>query len=269
MPTYVVTGARAGIGLEYINQLSKSPSNTVIALVRSTSPTTDLSALEAIQSSSIATTHILECDVSSEASIAALPGRLSAALDEGRGTPAKVDFLINNAATLQFAHQTSLTLDKAGLDAHMETNVLGPARMVQVLMPFLTAEDKGDEKDGVDAAAAAADEGEERIAAVVANITSGAGSLGWTSNGRVGMLAGYSISKAALNMLTVHQARELRGQGIVTVAVDPGHVKTSSGGPGATVEVEDSAGGILSLLVGLKNADSGRFFLYNGTSVPW
>ncbi|KAK0374976.1 short chain dehydrogenase/reductase SDR [Colletotrichum limetticola] len=264
MPTYVVTGARAGIGLEYINQLSKSPSNTVIALVRSTAPSTDLSALEAIQSSSTAATHILECDVSSEASIAALPGRLSAALQESHGTPAKVDFLINNAATLQFAHQTSLTLDKAGLDVHIETNVLGPARMVQVLLPFLTAE--GDsEKDGVDAAG----EGAERIAAVVANITSGAGSLSWTSDGRVGMLAGYSISKAALNMLTVHQARELRGQGIVAVAIDPGHVKTDSGGPGATVEVEDSAGGILDLLAGLKSADGGKFFLYNGTSVPW
>ncbi|KXH58369.1 short chain dehydrogenase/reductase SDR [Colletotrichum nymphaeae SA-01] len=264
MPTYVVTGARAGIGLEYINQLSKSPSNTVIALVRSTAPSTDLSALEAIRSSSTAATHILECDVSSEASIAALPGRLSAALQESRGTPAKVDFLINNAATLQFAHQTSLTLDKAGLDVHMETNVLGPARMVQVLLPFLTAEG-GSEKDGAEAAG----KGGERIAAVVANITSGAGSLGWTSDGRVGMLAGYSISKAALNMLTVHQARELRGHGIVAVAVDPGHVKTDSGGPGATVEVEDSAGDILSLLAGLKSADSGKFFLYNGTSVPW
>ncbi|KAL2880449.1 hypothetical protein SGCOL_004169 [Colletotrichum sp. CLE4] len=264
MPTYVVTGARAGIGLEYINQLSKSPSNTVIALVRSTSPSSSpsLSVLEAIRSSSVATTHILECDVSSEASIAALPGRLSAVLDKGRETtPAKVDFLINNAATLQFAHQTSLTLDKEGLDVHMETNVLGPARMVQVMMPFLTAK-RGDEGKSEG-------EGGERIAAVVANITSGAGSLGWTSDGRVGMLAGYSISKAALNMLTVHQARELRSEGVVVVAVDPGHVKTASGGPGATVEVEDSARGILSLLAGLKVANSGRFFLYNGTSVPW
>ncbi|KXH59299.1 C-signal protein [Colletotrichum salicis] len=266
MPTYVVTGARAGIGLEYINQLSKSPSNTVIALVRSTSPSssTSLSALEAIRSSSIATTHILECDVSSEASIAALPGRLSAVLDKGHGTtPAKVDFLINNAATLQFAHQTSLTLDKEGLDVHMKTNVLGPARMVQVLMPFLTAK-RGDEDESEDEG-----EGGKRIAAVIANITSGAGSLGWISDGRVGMLAGYSISKAALNMLTVHQAKELQSEGVVAVAVDPGHVKTASGGSGATVEVKDSARGILSLLAGLKAADSGRFFLYNGTSVPW
>ncbi|OHE93242.1 short chain dehydrogenase/reductase SDR [Colletotrichum orchidophilum] len=268
MPTYVITGARGGIGLEYVNQLSRDPSNTVIALVRSTSTAASaaLSALESIRSSSSATTHIIECDVSSEASIAGLPGRLSAALGPGM---AKVDFLINNAATLQYAHQTSLTLDAEGLDVQMNTNVLGPARIVQVLLPFLGAAAASEGEGEGQGEGQGAVEEEERIAAVVANITSGAGSLGWASDGRVHMLGGYSISKAALNMLTVQQAKELKSKGIVAVAVDPGHVKTASGGLGATVEVEDSARSILHLLAGLNSTDTGRFFLYNGTCVPW
>ncbi|GKT87347.1 short chain dehydrogenase/reductase SDR [Colletotrichum tofieldiae] len=211
MPTYVITGARGGIGLEYVTQLSRDPANTVVALVRSASPSADLSSLAAVKAASKATTHILECDIASEASIRALPGVLSAAL----GHSARVDVLINNAATLQYASQTSLTLDAAAVEAHMTTNVLGPARMLQALLPFLTA--GGD--------------GEGLAVAVVANITSGAGSLGCISEGRVKpVLAGYSISKAALNMLTVHQAKELKNKGVVVVAVDPGHVKTASGG---------------------------------------
>ncbi|GKT47229.1 C-factor [Colletotrichum spaethianum] len=250
MPTYTITGARGGIGLEYVAQLSRDPANTVVALVRSASSSAGFSSLAATQATSKATVHILECDVASEASISALPGILSAAL----GDSARVDVLINNAATLQYASQTSLTLDAAGLEVHMTSNVLGPARMVQVMLPFLTA--RGD--------------GEGRAAAVVANITSGAGSLSQISEGRVRpVLAGYSLSKAALNMLTVHQAKELRSKGVIVVVVDPGHVKTAAGGPGATVEVEDSAGSVLRLLAGLRDEDSGRFYLYNGTSVPW
>ncbi|WYZ36803.1 hypothetical protein EsH8_II_000309 [Colletotrichum jinshuiense] len=251
MPTYVITGARGGIGLEYINQITKDPANTAVALVRDLSA--DLSALDAIKSQREAPLHILECDISSQASISALPDRLSAAL----GPAAKVDVLINNAATLQYTAQTSLTLDAPGLEVHMAANVLGPARTLQVLLPFLTAEGEG--------------EGESTtVAAVVANIASGAGSMGWTFEGRIRPhLTPYSISKAALNMLTLHQAKELQGKGVVVVAIDPGHVKTAAGGPGATVEVEDSAGGVLGILAGLGLEDAGRFFLYNGAEVPW
>lgn len=248
MPTYVITGARGGIGLEYVNQLSRDPSATVVALVRDVAA--DLSALQAIAAAGEGAVHILECDIASEASISALPGRLVEAV----GPEVKVDVLVNNAATLQYTHQRADTLDAAALEAHMTSNVLGPARTLQVLLPFFR--EPGD--------------GENGVGTVVANITSGAGSLGWVAAGRVPhVLTPYAISKAGLNMLTVHQAKHLAGRGVVVVAVDPGHVKTAAGGPGATVEVADSAGSILRLLGGLGKDDSGKFFLYNGTEVPW
>lgn len=81
----------------------------------------------------------------------------------------------------------------------------------------------------------------------------------------------YSVSKAALNMLTVHQAQQLRetGSKVVVVAVDPGHVKTEMGGPAAVVEVEDCVRGVLAVLAGVGEGDSGRLWSYNGEGLEW
>ncbi|KAI8202419.1 putative oxidoreductase [Colletotrichum sp. SAR 10_76] len=249
MPTYVITGARDGIGLEYVAQLSLRPATTVLALVRSLAA--DLARLRAIQASPNrkGTVHVLECDISSPESLAALPSRVFAAVGDG---PNKIDVLINNAATLQNTEQRALSLDAAALEAHMTTNVVGPARTLQVLFPFFHDGKQQDRRT------------------VVANITSGAGSFGWVTSGVCPHeLTPYAISKAALNMLTVHQAMQLKEWGVVVVAVDPGHVKTKSGGPGAKVEVAECAGGILKLLGGLGVEDSGKLFLYDGREIPW
>jgi len=72
-----------------------------------------------------------------------------------------------------------------------------------------------------------------------------------------------------LNMVTVHQALELKGKGVVVVCMDPGWVKTDMGGEGAMVEQEDSVGGMSKCLQGLKEGDTAKFFDYSGTVVPW
>ncbi|TEA21019.1 C-factor [Colletotrichum sidae] len=253
MPTYAVTGARSGIRYGYVAHLSSSPSNTVPALVRSLDG--PLSDLRTLQASSEARIHIVECDVSSEPSILALPSRLGTLL----GDEFKIDVLINNAAVLSHPAETSLTLTESGLVDNMTANVLGPARTLQVLLPHFHSRSKGIDE-----------EIRPRRRTVVANITSGAGSKTWVRNGVVpSALTGYAISKAALNMLTVHQAKHLESRGVVVVAVDPGHVKTPSGGPGATLEVEDCVKGVLGMLDGLRMEDTGKFYLYDGREVPW
>ncbi|KAK3898470.1 NADP-dependent dehydrogenase [Staphylotrichum tortipilum] len=245
MPVYVVTGARTGIGLEYIRQLSQTPSNTVFALIRSLSG--DIGALRAIQDTARdnnqGTVHILECDVSSPDSIAALPALLLS-----HDPALKLDVLINNAATLHSRDEIAHTMAPTTLFSHIQTNVLGPALLLQALQPLLAP------------------------AARVANISSGIASLSMVRDGSINAeLTPYSISKAALNMLTVHQARQLRAAGsrVVVVAVDPGHVKTEMGGEGASVEVEDSASGVLRVVEGLQDEDTGRFWFYTGKEWPW
>lgn len=103
------------------------------------------------------------------------------------------------------------------------------------------------------------------------NMTSGLGSMANSLAMTPRKCAGYSISKAALNMLTVHQAEDVRGmlKGARVVAMDPGWVKTRMGGEGAVLEPEESIGGMLKALHGLGEEDGGKFFTYTGEQVPW
>ncbi|KAK8122241.1 NAD(P)-binding protein [Apiospora sp. TS-2023a] len=239
MPVYVVTGARGGIGLEYVRQLTTNPSNTVIATVRDTSA--DISDLQDVIAKSEGRGHIVQCDISSESSIATLAQAIPPILGEE-----KIDVLINNAAIQQSQDQTGLKIDSDSLLSHMKTNVLGPAKITQTLLPYLRVG-----------------------SAVIANISSGLGSLAVLSDRSIEpCMTSYSISKCALNMLMVHQAYELKGVAVV-VCVDPGHVKTVMGGPEAAVEVDDSARGVLKVLSGLKTEDTGKFYQYTGDNVPF
>ncbi|KAK8074958.1 hypothetical protein PG997_009621 [Apiospora hydei] len=239
MPIYAITGGRGGIGLEYVRQLTANPSNTVIATVRDTSA--DISDLKDVIAKSEGRGHIVQCDVSSESSIATLAQAILPILGEK-----KIDVLVNNAGIQQSQSQTGLSIDGASLLSHMTTNVVGPAKVTQTLLPYL--------REG---------------SGIIAHISSGLGSLSLLSNGSIEpCMSPYSISKCALNMLMVHQAHQLRGKAVV-VCVDPGHVKTEMGGPEAEVEVKDSASGVLKVLSGLSTEDSGKFFCYDGSNVPF
>jgi NAD(P)-dependent dehydrogenase (short-subunit alcohol dehydrogenase family) len=77
----------------------------------------------------------------------------------------------------------------------------------------------------------------------------------------------YSTSKSALNMITRGLAADLRG--IITVALDPGWVKTDMGGQGAELTVHESASGILKVIDSLTPADSGEFLRWDGKYNPW
>ena len=239
MPVFIITGANRGLGLEFVRQLSADSSNTIIAATRSLSR--DLSALESHKSNG-ANLHILECDTGSQDSITAFGKQVSSVLG---GSDKKVDFLLNNAGINATPKQTSLTMTPDSLQNHIDVNVMGPAKMVQVLESHL--------QEG----------------SVVMNMTSGLGSLAYLRTKDSTDCTTYSISKAALNMLTVHQSIALKSKGVVVVCIDPGWVKTDMGGSGAVLEKEESIGGMLKLLRGFKSGDSGRFFQYDGVEREW
>ncbi|KAA6415789.1 MAG: short chain dehydrogenase reductase SDR [Lasallia pustulata] len=83
--------------------------------------------------------------------------------------------------------------------------------------------------------------------------------------------ATYSISKAALNKLSVHQAHDYGAdsKGAVVICMDPGWVKTRMGGEGAVLTPAESIGGMLKTLHGVGEADAGKCFAYSGEGVPW
>lgn len=76
MPAYVITGARAGIGLEYIRQLSTSRDNIVVAVVPDVAA--DLTHLNNILASSAtkAQVYVAEGNLASPESLSSLPSRL-------------------------------------------------------------------------------------------------------------------------------------------------------------------------------------------------
>ncbi|KAH6619095.1 hypothetical protein B0J18DRAFT_433237 [Chaetomium sp. MPI-SDFR-AT-0129] len=240
MPVYCITGTNRGIGLEFVRQLAQSPDNTIIAAIRSLS--SDLTELKAAASAS---THILECDTGNVASIHAFVKSAAQILGENQ----KIDFLFNSAAVNLKSSQSSLNLGVDELHTQLSINVLGPAKTVELFL----------------------DAGLLSQHVRVLNMTSGLASLQLTAGGSGRKCAGYSISKVALNMLTVHQSDDLRKRlpGAVVIVLDPGWVKTRMGGAGAQSEVSDAVGDVLKVVHGLKDEDNGAFFHHTGEKIPW
>ena len=177
---------------------------------------------------------VVRLDVTDGDSVARLAAKL-----EGQ----TIDLLINNAGVLD----RNATLSEADMDTVewiLEVNTVGPMRVTQALLPNLSA---GSRK-------------------TVINISSGLGSL---TRNESGGLYGYRESKAALNMFTLSLANELRDQGFIVVAMNPGWVQTDMGGENAALKPEQSVSGVRSVIESLTPEDSGTFRIYSGGQETW
>src|SRR5205085_4703504 len=74
------------------------------------------------------------------------------------------------------------------------------------------------------------------------HVTSGMGSIEVNTSG--GYYA-YRMSKAALNMMSMSLAVDLRSEGIVSIVINPGWVQTEMGGGRAPTPVDESVRNIL------------------------
>ena len=79
----------------------------------------------------------------------------------------------------------------------------------------------------------------------------------------------YRSSKAAVNAVMKSLAGDLKSEGITVTVVHPGWVRTDMGGPEAAIEATESVTGMRAVIAGLKESDSGHFFNYDGTEIPW
>ncbi|KIJ61072.1 hypothetical protein HYDPIDRAFT_138183 [Hydnomerulius pinastri MD-312] len=230
--TWFLTGASRGIGLETTRQLLQSPSNTVFASCRSPSTATDLAAL----ASSPGTLYIVQLDVADVASIKSGCDEVLKLLD-GAG----LDYVLNNAAINRGA-DFAFNFSPVDLADSIAINVTAPALISRYLTPAI----------------------EKSNRRVILNMTSGLASIASNHGEKA---ASYSISKAAVNMLTYKQARERPD--FIPIVLDPGWVKTDMGGDGAMLEPHESVSGILKVLQGLTSEDGGKFFGYRGNEIPW
>ena len=70
-------------------------------------------------------------------------------------------------------------------------------------------------------------------------------------------------------MISVRQSVHLRDAGIIVVAVHPGFLKTDMGGERASLPPNEGARGVIDLVDGLTDADSGTFRQWDGAVHPW
>jgi NAD(P)-dependent dehydrogenase (short-subunit alcohol dehydrogenase family) len=112
-----------------------------------------------------------------------------------------VDVLVNNAGVLLDQGTCPSTVPLELIERQFAVNTLGAWRVSQAFLPAMVAQGWG------------------RIVMV----SSGTGAF---SNGLFTGASGYSVSKVALNALTVLLAQETQGTGVLVNAVNPGLVRT-------------------------------------------
>lgn len=234
----LVTGAAGGIGLETCRQLGAA-GWTVLLSARTRERAE--AAAEVLRGEGHEV-RAIALDVTSTGDVAALADRV-ATLAGG------LDALVNNAAAYADWQETSSGADLGRARDVVDTNLFGPWRATQALLPLL----------------------ERSRRARIVNVASGAGSHG---DPRFGLATGpgsasYAISKAALLALTTKLAVELKDAGILVNAVCPGLTATAPGMEAYGARpVPEGARGVVWGVTLPDDGPTGGFFR-DGEPVPW
>jgi NAD(P)-dependent dehydrogenase (short-subunit alcohol dehydrogenase family) len=228
----LVTGANRGIGLAICTGLA-AQGHCVLLGARDAAK--GAAAARSIATAGRAVTSVV-IDVDDKASV-------DRARDEIVGRFGRLDALVNNAGILvEQRGERFLDMRAAVLRQTLETNLIGPMHVTQALLPLMRRQQYGR----------------------IVNLSS---LLGQLSSMGAGTPA-YSISKAALNALTVLVAAEVKGTNIKVNTMSPGWVQTSMGGPGAPRTVEQGADTAIWLATLPDDGPSGGFF-QDRKAVAW
>jgi NAD(P)-dependent dehydrogenase (short-subunit alcohol dehydrogenase family) len=235
----LVTGANKGIGLAIARALGKAG---MTVLVGARDPKLGEQAAAMLRSEKL-DVRFIPLDLVRPETIAAAAASIA---DQFQ----KLDVLVNNAAILDSADGPPSTADINSVRRVMETNFLGTLSVTQAMLPLLRKAE----------------------AARIVNLSSGLGSITKNADPNWAFasfkLIGYSSSKAALNMLTVQLAYELRDTAIKVNTVSPGYVATDMNQHRGTLTVEEGAAGPVRLAQLPPDGPSGVFFGEAGP-YPW
>ncbi|EDV24741.1 uncharacterized protein TRIADDRAFT_56845 [Trichoplax adhaerens] len=237
----LITGASRGLGLEFVEQLSKaSPSpKHIFATCRSPEGDTAKNLRELAANHSNVTIAKLDAldKQSIENSAVAVKEKLG---DEG------LDLIINNAgvgAPEEFLQATNEDMIRV-----YHTNVIGPLNVVQAYYSLIT---KAGKKKGF---------------AAVINISSQRGSCEQTFSAD---FFPYGVSKAAMNRMTRAFSFDLIVHNVIAMSMNPGWVKTDIGSQDAILTTKESIEKMLIIIRSLDKNKNGTFYNYNGNRLPW
>jgi NAD(P)-dependent dehydrogenase (short-subunit alcohol dehydrogenase family) len=91
--------------------------------------------------------------------------------------------------------------------------------------------------------------------------------MGSIEDNNSGGFIAYRSSKSALN--SAWRSLAVDNPGVACAVLHPGWVQTRMGGASAPLEPEQSVAGMRKVIEGLGREQSGGFFAYDGTTVPW
>ncbi len=231
--TILVTGSNRGIGQEVVRQLVQRGHRVVLTSRVAEEGGLSAAAINREGFKGEAFHHPL--DVTDQESIQILKVYL---LDQLSG----LDVLINNAAIHYDRWHPAHDADLKEVHETLKTNLFGPWYMIQALLPLLKASKH------------------PRIF----NVSSQAGQLKSMKGGT----PGYGVSKAALNVLTLKLADELRADGVLVNSMCPGWVKTDMGGEEAPRSKAQGADTMVWLAEMEDGGPSGKFF-YDRKEIDW
>jgi NAD(P)-dependent dehydrogenase (short-subunit alcohol dehydrogenase family) len=240
MPTVLVTGAARGLGLELVRQYA-ADGWQVLACVRAPARASVLAGLAAGAAGRV---EVHTLDLADHASIDALAARLA-------GRP--IDVLLNSAGIMgrgDFGTEGLAfgAFGRSDFDDWAEVlrvNVMGPMKMAEAFVGHVAASQQ------------------KKIVA----LSSIVGSI---ERNRAGSLYAYRASKSALNAVMRSLSVDLLKQhGILAAPVHPGWVRTDMGGARADLDAPTSVAGIRQVIAALDASRAGRFWMYDGSELPW
>lgn len=226
----IVTGANRGIGLEICRQLVEQRTEIVLT---SRDENKGRAAVDALGKEGLKVSYH-RLDVTDRVSVDALAKDIESQFG-------RLDILVNNAGIFPDATSASgdqwpsiFEADIAMIEKAMDTNVYGPIRLVQALVPLMKRNGYGR----------------------IVNLSSGMGQLTFMDGG----CTAYRISKTGINAVTRILSQELDGTNILVNSMCPGWVKTDMGGSGATRELCEGADTAIFLATLPEGGPTGKFF---------
>jgi len=185
----IVTGSSSGFGRLTVQTLAKA-GHTVFATLRNVK---GKNAAAAAELAKIPNVHVVELDVTSDASVDQAIATIAAK------TGGAIDVVVNNAGRFSMGVQEAFSVDD--VKSLFETNVFGPLRINRAVLPHMR----------------------KRRSGLIVNLSSVVGRVSLPTMGT------YSASKYALEALGEALNDEVKALGIDVVAVEPGAFPTDVG----------------------------------------
>lgn len=209
----LVTGANKGIGLELCRNLSKAG---CAVLLGARNVERGQKAVLQLEQEGFGDVHFIEIDVTKADTVVA-------AAQQIENRYGRLDILMNNAGVNLRGDGPPSAADVGVVQRIFDANFFGALRVAQAMVPLLRKSEAGR----------------------IVNISSALGSLALNSDPSWPSynvkFIGYNASKAALNMLTIQLAYELRDTKIKVNSANPGFTKTDLNDNRGTQPVEVGA----------------------------